>query len=82
MIAPPCCPFELSPLNELKRGKLLRSITLIPYGDILMIFGIHISGQNSVSLERMVAPPCCPFKHSPLNELYREILSLNNSYTL
>ena len=66
MIAPPCCPFELSPLNE-----LLRSITLIPYGDILMIFGRHISGQNSVSLERMVAPPCCPFKHSPLNELYR-----------
>ena len=26
-----CWPFELSPLNELYSGKLVRSITLIPF---------------------------------------------------
>ena len=32
MVAPPCCPFELSPLNELNRGKLVSSmIVIIPY---------------------------------------------------
>ena len=31
MVALPCCPFELSPLNELYRGKLVHSITLIPF---------------------------------------------------
>ena len=41
MVALLCWPFELSPLNELYRGKLVCSI---PYtlGDILMIFGIHV----------------------------------------
>ena len=28
---PPDCPFQLSSLNELYRGKLLRSITFIPF---------------------------------------------------
>ena len=37
MVALLCWPFELSPLNELNRGKLVRSITLI-----LMTFGIHV----------------------------------------
>ena len=31
MAALPCWPFELSSLNELNRGKLVRSITLIPF---------------------------------------------------
>ena len=31
MVAPSFCPFELSPLNALYSGKLVRSITLIPY---------------------------------------------------
>ena len=32
MVAPSCCPFELSPLNEFyRRGGLVCSITLIPY---------------------------------------------------
>ena len=31
LVAPPCCPFEFCPLNELYRGKLVRSITLIPF---------------------------------------------------
>ena len=31
MVALPCCPFELSPLNELKNGKLVHSITLIAF---------------------------------------------------
>ena len=31
MVALPCWPFEISPLNELYSGKLVRSITLIPY---------------------------------------------------
>ena len=31
MVAPPCCPFKLSLLNLLKSGKLLHSITLIPF---------------------------------------------------
>ena len=30
MVVPPCCPFELSPLNELYMGKLVHPITLIP----------------------------------------------------
>ena len=30
IVALPCWPFELSPLNELYRGKHVRSITLIP----------------------------------------------------
>ena len=29
MVALPCCPFGLSPLNELNRGKLVLSILLI-----------------------------------------------------
>ena len=29
MVALPCCPFGLSPLNELNRGKLVPSILLI-----------------------------------------------------
>ena len=31
MVALPCWPFELSPLNELYRGKLVPSVTLKPY---------------------------------------------------
>ena len=31
MFAPPDCPFELSSLNELNRGKLVSSITFIPF---------------------------------------------------
>ena len=31
MVALPFWPFELSSLNELYRGKLVRSITLIPF---------------------------------------------------
>ena len=38
MVALPCWPFELSPLNELYREKLVRLITHIP----IEIFGIHI----------------------------------------
>ena len=31
MVAHPCCPFELSPLNELYREKLVGSISIIPF---------------------------------------------------
>ena len=31
MFAPPDCPFELSVLNELYRGKLVSSITFLPF---------------------------------------------------
>ena len=31
MVVPPCCSFELSPLNEVYRGKLVCSVTLLPY---------------------------------------------------
>ena len=31
IVTPPRYPFELSPLNEPYRGKLVRSITLIPF---------------------------------------------------
>ena len=31
IVASPCCPFELSPLNLLKSGKLVHLITLIPF---------------------------------------------------
>ena len=31
MVDLPCWPFKLSHLNELYRGNLVRSITLVPY---------------------------------------------------
>ena len=31
MVAPSSCPFELSPLDKLDRGKFVRSITLKPF---------------------------------------------------
>ena len=68
MVAPPCRPFELSPLNELYRGKLVRSITLRLF-EIFMIFGRRICQVKTRA--RMVAPPWYPFELSPLNELYR-----------
>ena len=40
-VAPPFCPFVLSPLNELFRGKLVHSITLIPFE----IFDIAMSNN-------------------------------------
>ena len=39
--------------------------------DILLIFGIHISGEDGVSHARMVASSNCPFELSPFNKLDR-----------
>ena len=64
MVALPCWPFDVSPLNELYRRKLERSITLIPFE---IIFGRQVYQVNA----RMVALPCWPIDLSPLNELYR-----------
>ena len=63
---------------ELYRGKLVCFMTLIPFGDIFMIFRIHIyiSCQDSVSRATMVALPCRPFELSPLNGLYKGKLVL------
>ena len=76
VVAPPCCPFELSPLNELYRGKLVHSITLIGFETRYFddIWCTYISGQDDVWRAKMVAPPCYPFEFSPLNELYLEKL--------
>ena len=65
----PLLHFELSPLNELYRGKFVRSITLIPFEMFDDNWYTYISGQEAVSRARMVAPPCCPFELSPLNLL-------------
>ena len=57
-------PFELSPMNELYRGKLVRSITLIPLEIFDDIWYAFILGQDDMSHARMVAPPCYPFQLS------------------
>ena len=31
---------------------------------------IYILGQDDVSCARILAPPCCPYEFSSLNELY------------
>ena len=49
MIALPCCPFELSPLNEHYRGKLVRTITLIPLRYFDNICYSLISSQDRMS---------------------------------
>ena len=64
--------FELSPLNELYRGKLVRSITLISF-EIFLLY-ICIIGQGGVLHSRIVVLPCWTYKLSPLNELYRRKL--------
>ena len=63
-VAPPCCPLELSALHELYRGKLTRSITntLCEIDDI---WNTYISGQNSLSRVRIVAPPCSLLSYLP-----------------
>ena len=71
MVALPCWPFELSPLNELYMGKLVRSIPLIPYEIFDDILYTCISGQDSVSHARMIALSYWLFESSPLNEFYR-----------
>ena len=48
MVALPCWPFQLSPLKELYWGKLLSSITLIPFEIILIIFGRHVYQVKTV----------------------------------
>ena len=69
MVAPLCCPFELSPLNELYRRKLVRSITLIQMRYYDDIWNTYIPGQDGVSQVRMVSSHCCPIALSSLNEL-------------
>ena len=74
MVALPCWPFELPPLNGLYRVKLVRSIPLIPFK-----IGIHI---YHISV-KIVASPCCPFEFSPLNDFYWEkACALNISFVL
>ena len=70
MVALLCWHFELSPLNELYRGKLVHSIYPSRCFDDINWY-TYISGQDGVSHSRLVAPSCCPFELSPLNELYR-----------
>ena len=48
MVALPCWPFELSLLNELYKGKLVRSITFIPFEIFLIIFGRHVYRVKTV----------------------------------
>ena len=76
MVAIPSCLFKLSSLNEMYRGKLVRSITLIPFEifDDIWYTYIYISGQGGVLRAKMVALPYFLFELSPLNELFREKL--------
>ena len=64
IVSPPGCPFELSPFNEHKSGKLVHSNSYVD--DICYAC---ISGQDGVSHARVVAPPYCPFELSRLTEL-------------
>ena len=52
-VALPCWPFELSPLNEFYRGKLVHSITLRYFNDI---WCKYISGEDGVSHTRGLLP--------------------------
>ena len=55
MVAPPCYPFELTPLNELNRGSLCAQYLLYPlryFGDI---WYSCISGLDGVSPAKLVA---------------------------
>ena len=42
----------------------------------------YISGQEGVSRERMVAPPCCSLRYLHEPTLEWEACALNNSYAL
>ena len=62
MVAFPFWPFELSPLNELYRGKHVH---------ILMIFGIHVYPVKRVChMQEWLLCLAGLFELSPLNELY------------
>ena len=62
-------PFELSSLNKLNRGKLVRFIARIPFLYFDDIWFTCISGQGGVSRTRINVLPYWPFEISPLNEL-------------
>ena len=62
-----CCPFELSPLNELWKACALNN------SYIYDIWYTYISNQDDMSHARMVAPPCYLFEIY-LNEPYRRKL--------
>ena len=47
IIALPCWSFELSPLNNLYGGKLVRSVTLIPFEIFNASLYTNISSQES-----------------------------------
>ena len=51
MVAPPCSTFELAPLNKLYWGKIVRSITLIPFKIFDDIWYTHISDHDGVSCQ-------------------------------
>ena len=48
IIALTCWPFEISPLNELYMGKLVRSITALPFEIFLIKFGKHVYQVKTV----------------------------------
>ena len=67
MIFLPCFLFELSPFNELFKGKTYQCLlhNFHTLSDILIIYSI-ILGQDSVSHVKIVALPCFLFELSPL----------------
>ena len=68
---PHCWPFELSPLSELYRGKLVRSITLKPF-EFFWWYLVYIYIRSRwCGACKNGCSPCCPFEVFSLNELYR-----------
>ena len=82
MYAPPCCPFELSPLMNLYRKAcvLNNAYTL---GHILMIIGMHIYQVKMVCRVQERLLPLLPLWVISFEwTLELKVYELNNSYTL
>ena len=55
IVAPPCCQFELSSLNELRVESLCNQKLLLPLRYFDDFWNTYMSGQDDVSRARMVA---------------------------
>ena len=66
--APSYCPFGLSSLNDLYRGRLCAQLLLYQMRYFDDIWYTYISAQDGVPRVGTVAPPSCPLELNILNE--------------
>ena len=82
MVAPPCCPFELFPLNLLKSGKLVHSITLISFKMFwCYLVSIYIRSRRCVTFKNDCSL-CCRLSCLPWITFEGKACVLNISYPL